>query len=137
MNLIFNIKYFIESSQFSELSSVFNSVTSIEFPTNHLLYFMDFTQLNSSNDAPYFYMPVFYFVFALLLFNFLLSECNRSNRKTTLSLKRSKYQPRTMSHHFFFTTCFIICKFILVYYLFRISLNQSKVSSLAEYKFDG
>ena len=66
-NLIFNIEYFIERTHFSELPSVFNSVTSIEFPTNHLLYFMDFTQLNSSKDAPYFYLP-----------------------KTILSLKRSK-----------------------------------------------
>ena len=76
LNLIFNIKYFIESSQFSQLPSLFNSVTSIEFPTNHVLYFMDFTQLNSSKDAPYFYIPIFYFVFTPLMFTFLLSEYN-------------------------------------------------------------
>ena len=63
LNLIFNIKYFIESSQFSELPSVFNSVTSIEFPTNHLIYFMDFTQLNSCKDALYFYIPIILFCF--------------------------------------------------------------------------
>ena len=68
LNLIFNIKYFVESSQFSELPSVFNSVTSIEFPTNHVIYFMDFTQLNSSKDAPYFYIPIFYFVFTPLVY---------------------------------------------------------------------
>ena len=90
LNLIFNIKYVTESSQFSELSSVFHSVTTIEFPTNHLLYFMDFAQLNSSKDAPYFYIPIFYFVFTQPLFILLLSECNSSNSKTMLSFKRSK-----------------------------------------------
>ena len=100
MNLIFNIKYFIESSQFSELPSVFNSVTSIEFPTNHVLYFMDFTQLNSSKDAPYFYIPIFYFVFTPHLFTFLLSECKSNNRKIIISLKRSKYHPRTKKKSF-------------------------------------
>ena len=94
LNLIFNIEYFLESSRFSELPSVFNSVTSIAFPTNHL-YFMDFVQINSSKDAPYFYIPILYFVFTPLLFTFLLSEHNCDNRKTILSLKRSKYQLRT------------------------------------------
>ena len=135
LNLIFNVKYFIESLQFSELPSVFNSVTSIEFPTNHVLYFMDFTQLNSSKDAPYFYIPIFYFIFTPLLFTFILSECINNNRKTTLSLKRSKYQPqtkkrsflnKTKSHHFSFTTCFISCKFIRTIYL-RICPNLRKV----------
>ena len=88
---------------------------------------MDFAQLNSSKDSLYFYLPIFYFVFTPLLFTFLLSEYNNNNGKTIVSLKRSKYQPRTKgrsfinkakSHHFCFTTCFIICKFILVYYLF-------------------
>ena len=37
LNLIFDTAYFSESSQFSELPSVFNSVRSIEFQTNHLL----------------------------------------------------------------------------------------------------
>ena len=46
-------QYFIESPQVFELPTVFSSVTSIQFRTNHLLYFMDFTQLNSSKDAPY------------------------------------------------------------------------------------
>ena len=92
LNLILNIEYFIESSQFSELPSVFNSLTSIEFPTNHLLYFMDFTQLNSSKDAPYFYIPIFYFVFTSLLLTFLLSEYNSNNRKTILLIQGSKYQ---------------------------------------------
>ena len=123
LNLIFNVKYFIESLQFSELPSVFNSVTSIEFPTNHVLYFMDFTQLNSSKDAPYFYILICYFVFTPLLFTFLLSECKSNNTKKIISLKRSKYQLRTKksffknktkSHHISFTTCFIIRKFILV-----------------------
>ena len=90
LNLIFNIEYFIDSSPFYEMPSVFNSVTSIEFPTNHLLYFMDFTQLNSSKDAPYFYIPIFYFVVTPVLFTFLLSEYNSNNRKTVLSLKRNK-----------------------------------------------
>ena len=100
LNLIFNIKYYIESSQFSELPSIFNSVISIEFWTNHLLYFMDFMQLNSSKDPPYFYIPIFYFVFTPLLFTFLLSECNSNNRKIILSLKRSKYQPQTKKKSF-------------------------------------
>ena len=129
-------------------TSVFNSVTSIEFPTNHVIYFMDFTQL-SSKYAPYFYIPIFYFVFTPLLFTFLLLECNSNNRKTILSLKRSKYQPRTKkrfflnktkSHHFSFTTCFIICKFILVYYLLACKSKPKEVvhvSSLTEYKCDG
>ena len=82
LNLIFNIKYFVESSQFSELPSVFNSVTLVEFPTNHLPYFMDFTQLNSSKDAPYFYIPIFYFVFTPLMFTFLLSEYNSNQPRT-------------------------------------------------------
>ena len=72
LNLIFNVEYFRESSQFSALPSVFNSVTSIEFSTNHPLYFMDFTQVNSSKDAPYFYIPIFYFVFTPHLFTFFL-----------------------------------------------------------------
>ena len=45
-------QYFKESSQVSELPTVCSSVTSIQFRTKHLLYFMDFTQLNSK-DAPY------------------------------------------------------------------------------------
>ena len=123
LNSIFNIEYFIESSRFSEQPSVFNSVKSIESPTNHILYFMDFTQLNSSKYAPYFYIATFYFASTPLLFTFLLSKCNNNNRKTILSLKRSNYKPRTNKtcflnktkyHHFSFTTCFIICKFILV-----------------------
>ena len=106
-------------------------------------------QLNSTKDAPYFYVPTFYFVFTPLLFTFLLSEYNSNNRKTILSLKRSKYQSRTKkrsflnktkSYHFSFTTCIIICNFILVYYL-RAYKSETKqgihVSSLAEYKFDG
>ena len=147
--MIFNIEYFIESSKFSELPSVFNSVTSVEFPNNHLLYFLDFTQLNSPKDTPYFYTPIFYLVFTPLLFTFLLSEYNSNNRKITLSLKRSKHQPRTKkkffsnktkSHHFSFTTCFIICKLILVYYLLAYKSKPKQdihVSSLIEYKFDG
>ena len=141
--LVFN-DYFIESSQFCESPSVFNSATSIEFLTNHLLCFMYFMQLNSTKDAPYFYVPTFYFVFTPLLFTFLLSEYNSNNRKTILSLKRSKYQSRTKkrsflnktkSYHFSFTTCIIICNFILVYYL-RAYKSETKqgihVSSLAE-----
>ena len=149
MNLIYNIKYFIESSQFSELPPVFNSVTSIEFPTNHVLYFMDFTQLNSSKDAPYFYIPIFYFIFTPLLFTFILSECKSNNRKTIISPKRSMYQPRTKkwsflnkteSHHFSFTTSFIICRFILVFYLLAYTSEPKEtiyISSLTEYKFGG
>ena len=53
MNEFFDIEYFLDSSQVSELPLVFNSVTSIECRSNHLLYFMGFTQLNSSNDATY------------------------------------------------------------------------------------
>ena len=126
LNLIFNIECFIESSQSSELPSIFNSMISIESPTNHLLYFMDFVQLNSTKDVTYFYIPIFYFVFIPLLFTILLSEYSSNNRKTILSLKRSKYQPRTKrrsfsnktkSHHFSFTTCFVVCKFILLYFL--------------------
>ena len=73
LNLILNIKYFIENSEFSELPSVFISVTSIEFPTNHLPYFMDFTQLNGSKDAPYFYIQIFLFCFhsTLVYFPFI------------------------------------------------------------------
>ena len=97
LNLIFDIKYFTESSQFSELPSVFNSVKLIEFPTNHLLYFMDF-YATSSKYAPYFYMPIF--VFTSLLFILLLSECNSNNRKNILSLKRSKYQPQIKKKSF-------------------------------------
>ena len=51
LNLIFSNEYFIKSSQFSGLPSVFNSMTLIEFSTNHLLYFKDFMQLNSSKDS--------------------------------------------------------------------------------------
>ena len=110
---------------------------------------MDFTQLNSSKDEPYFYKPIFYFVFTQLLFTFLLSEYTSNNTKTILSRKRSKYQPRTKersflnktkSHHFSFTTCFIICKFILVYYLLKYKSEPKQgmhVSSLTEYRFDG
>ena len=57
LTLIFDIEYFLESPQFSELPSVFNSVTSTEFPTNHRLYFMDFRQLNSTKDTSYFCTP--------------------------------------------------------------------------------
>ena len=53
LNVIFDIEYFIDSSQVSELPLVFNSVTSIESRSNHLLYFMGFMQLNSSKDATY------------------------------------------------------------------------------------
>ena len=109
---------------------------------------MDCTQLNSSKDAPYFYIPIFYFVFTSLLLTFLLSEYNSNNRKTILLIQRSKYQPRTKkrsclnktkSHHFSFTTCFIICKFILVHYLLAYKSERKPgmhVSSLTEYKFD-
>ena len=109
---------------------------------------MDFMQLNSSNDTPYFYIPFFFF-FTPLLFNSFLLECNSNNRKTVLSPKRSKYQSQTKkrsflnkikSYHFSFITCFIICKFILVYYL-HVYKSQPKPgihkSSLTEYKFDG
>ena len=149
MNLIINIKYFIESSQFSELPSVFNSVTSIEFPTKHLLHFMNFRLLNSSKDAPYFYLLIFYFVLTLLLFTLLLSECNSNDRKTILSLKRSKYRPltkkisflnKTKSYRFSFTTRFILCKFIFVYYLLAYKSEPKQgihVSSLTIYKFNG
>ena len=124
-------------------------MTSIEFQTNDVLYFMDFTQLNSSKDAPYFYILIFYFVFTPLLFTFFLSQCNSNNRKTMLSLKRSKYQPQTekMSflcktrfHHFSSATCFTICKFILVYYLLAYKSKPNKgihVSSLTKYRFNG
>ena len=46
-------------------------MTSIEFPTNHLLHFMDFTQLNSARDTPYFCIPKEFalFVFRLLGFS--------------------------------------------------------------------
>ena len=59
------------AGQVSELPPVFNSVTSTEFGTNHLLYLMDFTQLNSSKDAPYSYIPIFYLVFTPLMLTFL------------------------------------------------------------------
>ena len=88
LNLICNIENFIESCQFSELPSIFNSVMPIEFPTNHLLYFMTFAQLNSFKDAPCFHIPIFYFVFIPLLFTFLSSKYNSSNGKTILSLER-------------------------------------------------
>ena len=124
-------------------------MTSIEFPTNHLLYFMDFTQLNSTKVTPYFLYPNFLFWFYSTLVYFHLIRIRQYNRKTILSLKRNKYQPqtkkkalldKTKSHHFSFTTCFIICKFILVYYLlvYRSEPKQGiHVSSLTEYKFDG
>ena len=51
LNLIFSNEYFIKSSQFSGLPSVFNLMILIEFSTNHLLYFKDFMQLNSSKDS--------------------------------------------------------------------------------------
>ena len=57
LNLFFDIEYFLETPQFSELPSFFNSVTSIEFVTNHLLHFMVYTQLNSIKDTPYFCTP--------------------------------------------------------------------------------
>ena len=110
---------------------------------------MDFTQLNSKKDAPYSHIPIFYFVFTPLLFTLLLSEYNSNSRKTILLPKRSKYQPqtkrrsflnKTKSHHFSFITCFIICKLILVYYLFADKSEpkqRMQVSSLAEYNFDG
>ena len=81
--------------------------------------------------------------FTPLLFTFLLSECKINNRKTIISLKRGKYQPRTKkrsflnktkSHHFSFTTCFIICKFIIYKSKPKEGIH---VSSLTEYKFNG
>ena len=90
LNLIFNIEYFIESSQFSELLSVFFSVASIEFPTNHLLYFMDFTQLSSSKDAPYFYIPVF---FLISLHSCLLSLY----QNTTVIIEKQSYHLKEAS----------------------------------------
>ena len=74
--------------------------------------------------APYAYISGF-FVFSPLLRTFLLSDYDSNNSKTILSPKRSKYQLKTIryfldktkSHHFSFTTCFIIWKFILEYYL--------------------
>ena len=127
MNLICNVEYFIESSQFPELPSIFNLVTSVEFPTNHLLYFMDFAQQNSTQDAPYVYIPICYFVSNPLLFTFFLSEYNNNNRKTKLSLEKSKYQRRTKrksfsnkvkSHH---SPCFIILFHHLEVYPFVLS----------------
>ena len=122
-------------------------MTSIEFPTNHLLYFMDFTQLNSTKVTPYFLYPNFLFWFYSTLVYFHLIRIRQYNRKTILSLKRNKYQPqtkkkalldKTKSHHFSFTTYFIICKFILVYYLlvYRSEPKQG-IHVLTEYKFDG
>ena len=64
LNLIFDIVYLLESSQFSESPSVFNSVTSIEFPANHLLYFMDFTKLDSTNHTSYFCTPKEFVMFS-------------------------------------------------------------------------
>ena len=97
---------FINKNSFLETNSKFLKTQTFEFPTNHLLYFMNFTQPKGSKDAPSFYIPMFYFVFTPLLFTFLLSECNRNNRKTTLSLKRSRYQPRTKKRSFANKTSF-------------------------------
>ena len=80
------------------------------------------------------------------------SECNSNNRKTVLSLKRSKYQPQTKKRSLTkkvlnktsslitpFTTCFTISKFILVYYVLAYKSEPRQgihVSSLTEYKFN-
>ena len=68
---------------------------------------------------------------------------------TTLSLKRSKHQSQTnkrsflnksKSHHFSFTACFIVFKFILVYYLLAYKSKPkegTQVSSFIEYKSIG
>ena len=73
-NLIFDTEYFLENPQFSELPSVFNSVTSIEFPTNHELYFMDFTQLNSTKDTTYFYIRKEFDMFVFWLLGFSITR---------------------------------------------------------------
>ena len=91
----------------------------------------------------------FFILFSPLLFTFLLSENNSNNRKIVLSLKWSKYQPRTKkrsflnktrSHHFFLTTCFIICKFTLKHYLLAHKSKPKQgihISLLTGYKFNG
>ena len=48
-------------------------MTSIEFPSNHLLYFMDFTQLNSTNDTPYFFIPKEFVLFVFRLLGFSIT----------------------------------------------------------------
>ena len=70
LNLIFDMEYFLEGPQFSELPSVFNSVASIEFLTNHLLYLMDFTQLNSTKDSSYFCTLKEFVIFVFWLLRF-------------------------------------------------------------------
>ena len=85
---------------------------------------------------------MFCFHSTLVYFTFI-----SNNRKTVLSPKKSKYQSRnkrrsflnkTKSCHFSFTTCFIICKFGLVYYLLGYKSKPKQgiyVSSLTEYNF--
>ena len=66
LNLIFDIVYFSENPEFFELPSVFKDFIDIYI----LLYFMDFMQLNSTNDAPYFCTPKEFVMFAFWLFGF-------------------------------------------------------------------
>ena len=43
---------FINKNSFLETNSKFLKTQTFEFPTNHLLYFMNFTQPKGSKDAP-------------------------------------------------------------------------------------
>ena len=117
LNSICNIEYFIEICQISELPSIFNFVTSMmSFQLN--IYYISRILRNYIVLGMHltFIYHFFYFAFTPLSFTFLLLEYNSNNRKTVLSLERTKYQPRTKersfsnkskSHHFSFTTCFI------------------------------
>lgn len=89
----------------------------------------------------------FLFCFYSFFFIFLLSNNSSINIKAILSLKRKKDHPRpkegfsnkAKSHHFDFTFSFIICKFILVYFLLAHKSKQKQgihISSLREYKFN-
>ena len=90
LNSIFNIEYFIVKL----LSCLQSLVLWHQWWVSDLtsIIFIDFAQLYSTKDAHYFFTP--------LSFTFLWLEYNSNNRKTILSLERTKYQPRTKERSF-------------------------------------
>ena len=58
----------------TNFSNVFNNPYLFKsFPTNHLLYFMNFTQLNSTKDTPYFCIPKEFALFDFCLLGFSIT----------------------------------------------------------------